>query len=243
MLQGRKQTYGQAFGIYALAEYFRATGEPEALDRAERLFEDVETHALDPASGGYWEARGRDWGPLDDIRLSAIDMNAPFSMNTHLHILEAYTGLVLASDRPQHRERLRAVLEIMLDRIIDAGTGHVILFTGRTLAAAVRRRLLRPRDRDELAAVRGGPGAGRRCPVGPGRCGRRAAGRRRAGARLRPGRRRDLLRGVGGRQPRHGQALVGSGGGVVGFLNAYGLTGRVSSSTPRCRPGISSTPT
>ena len=128
MLQGRKQTYGQAFGIYALAEYFRATGVQEAIDYAERLFEDVEARALDPVSGGYWEARGRDWNPIDDIRLSAIDLNAPFSMNTHLHLLEAYTGLVRASDGPRHRERLRALLEIMLGRIIDAETGHLILF-------------------------------------------------------------------------------------------------------------------
>jgi mannobiose 2-epimerase len=128
MLQGRKQTYGQAFGIYALAEYFMATGVQEALDRADRLFEVVEAQAIDPASGGYWEARGRDWKPIDDLRLSIIDLNAPFSMNTHLHLLEAYTGLVRASDGTRHRERLRAVLEIMLGRITDAETGHLILF-------------------------------------------------------------------------------------------------------------------
>ena len=61
MLDGRKQTYGQAFGIYGLVEYFRATGVREALDRAMRLFEDIESHAFEPAAGGYWEARGRDW--------------------------------------------------------------------------------------------------------------------------------------------------------------------------------------
>ena len=128
MLQGRKQTYGQAFGIYSMAEYFRATGDREALELAERLFEDIEVHAFDPESGGYWEARGRSWEPIDDMRLSDIDLNAPFSMNTHLHLLEAYTGLVRASDKPRHRERLRAVLEIILDRIVAARTGHLILF-------------------------------------------------------------------------------------------------------------------
>jgi len=128
MLQGRKQTYGQAFGIYALAEYFMATGVQEALDRADRLFEVVEAQTIDPESGGYWEARGRDWKPIDDLRLSTIDLNAPFSMNTHLHVLEAYTGLVRASHGTRHRERLRAVLEIILGRITDAETGHLILF-------------------------------------------------------------------------------------------------------------------
>lgn len=62
------------------------------------------------------------------MRLSALDLNGPFSMNTHLHLLEAYTGLLLASDGPRHRDRLRAVLDIMLGRIIDAETGHLILF-------------------------------------------------------------------------------------------------------------------
>ncbi len=128
MLVGRKQTYCQAFGIYGLAEYFRATGVAEALDRAKRLFEDVEAHALDPESGGYWEARGRAWEPIADVRLSDIDMNAPFSMNTHLHLLEAYTGLVRIWDEPRPRERLRALLGIMLDRVLDAETGHLILF-------------------------------------------------------------------------------------------------------------------
>jgi len=128
ILQGRKQTYGQAFGIYALAEYSRATGNPEALGRAIRLFEDIERHAVDPGSGGYWEARGRDWRPIDDVRLSAIDMNAPFSMNTHIHVMEAYSTLCLAWDDPRPRGRLRALLEILLDRIVDPSTGHLVLF-------------------------------------------------------------------------------------------------------------------
>ena len=126
--QGRKQTYGQAFGIYALAEYSRATGNVEALDRAIRLFDDIEAHALDPAGGGYWEARGRDWQPTEDIRLSAKDMNAPFSMNTHIHVMEAYSTLSLVWDDPRPRARLRAVLELLLDRFVNPKTGHLILF-------------------------------------------------------------------------------------------------------------------
>ena len=128
MLKGRKQTYGQAFGIYGLAEYYRATGVPEALDRAMRLFELIETNAQDCRSGGYWEARGRDWQPIEDIRLSDRDMNAPFSMNTHLHLLEAYTCLAPASGEERVRERLRGLIEITLDQIVDPATGRLILF-------------------------------------------------------------------------------------------------------------------
>ena len=124
----RKQTYGQAFGIYAMSEYYRATGVRPALDRAIELFEDLESKAFDPAGGGYWEARGRDWRPIDDIRLSDIDLNSPFSMNTHLHMLEAYTTLALAWDDARPRVRLRLLLELMLDRFIDPGSGHLSLF-------------------------------------------------------------------------------------------------------------------
>jgi mannobiose 2-epimerase len=49
-------------------------------------------------------------------------------MNTHLHILEAYAGLVRAWDDPLPRERLRALVEIMLEHILDPVTGHLILF-------------------------------------------------------------------------------------------------------------------
>jgi mannobiose 2-epimerase len=128
LLQGRKQTYGQAFGVYSLSEYCRATGNAEALDRAIRLFEDIEAHAVDPDSGGYWEARGRDWRQIDEIRLSARDMNAPYSMNTHIHVMEAYSTLSLVWDDPRARARLRAVVETLLDRFVDPASGHLILF-------------------------------------------------------------------------------------------------------------------
>jgi mannobiose 2-epimerase len=124
----RKQTYGQAFGIYGLAEYFRATGTREALDRAIELFELIEAWAFDQRAGGYWEARGRDWKPIDDVRLSDLDMNVPFSMNTHLHVLEAYTTLAQAWDDPRPRARLRLLLDLFLSRIVDPSTAHQILF-------------------------------------------------------------------------------------------------------------------
>jgi mannobiose 2-epimerase len=128
MLSERKQVYGLAFGVYALSEYARATGSSEALARAIELFRLIEEHAFDSTSGGYLEALGRDWRRIDDVRLSPRDMNAPRSQNTHLHLLEAYAGLVQAWSDPTARTRLRALIEILVDHIRDPRSDHLILF-------------------------------------------------------------------------------------------------------------------
>jgi mannobiose 2-epimerase len=130
-LDARKQTYGQAFGIYAFSEYFRATGSEEALERAIRLLESIEAHAFEPEHGGYIEALARDWSPLEDMRLSEIDLNVPYSQNTHLHLLEAYTALLRIWPEPTLHERLQALWEILAFRIRDEKTNKLILFQDR----------------------------------------------------------------------------------------------------------------
>jgi mannobiose 2-epimerase len=124
----RKQTYALAFSLYGLAEFHRATESPVALERAVELYRAIEAHATDPAYGGYWEARARDWGPLADVRLSEKDSNAPKSMNTHLHLMEGYANLLRVWDDAGLRGRLRALVELHLDRILDPVTGHLLLF-------------------------------------------------------------------------------------------------------------------
>jgi len=127
-LVDRKQTYNLAFAIYGLAEFARATGDSEARERAIALFRTTEEHAGDPAGGGYWEARGRDWSPLADVRLSEKDRNAPRSMNTHLHVMEAYANLHRLWPDAGLRERLGALVRLHLEQIVDPESGHLKLF-------------------------------------------------------------------------------------------------------------------
>lgn len=126
-ISDRKQIYAQAFAAYGLAEYFLATGCAESLEWAKQLYRLIEEKSGEPEYGGYLEARARDWSALEDQRLSDKDLNSPKSMNTHLHILEAYTNLLRAWDDSGLRASLKRLLEVTMDRIV-AGGSHFKLF-------------------------------------------------------------------------------------------------------------------
>lgn len=143
-LDTKKQTYAIAFAIYGLAEYYRATQNSEALNAAIHLFDDIETHAFqsymvnDQMVNGYVEALTRDWQPIADMRLSEQDENGAFTMNTHLHVLEAYTDLyrVLAdvqrddvqSTKAKVAKQLRTLIDIFTKHIFNPETEHLDLF-------------------------------------------------------------------------------------------------------------------
>ncbi len=124
----RKHHYAQAFAIYGLAEYYQATEQPESLALAQSLFHLLEDHAYDPRYGGYIEGSSRKWEALVDMRLSERDLNCRKSMNTMLHILEAYTNLLRIWEDATLKAQHRAVIETFLERIIDPATGHFKLF-------------------------------------------------------------------------------------------------------------------
>lgn len=124
----RKQVYGQAFAIYALTEYHRASGLREPLDRAILLYKLLEKHARDPQLGGYLEAFSREWGTIADMRLGEADMNVPKSQNTHLHVMEAYTNLLRVWPDATAKESQSALVDVMLSRILDERSGHLKLF-------------------------------------------------------------------------------------------------------------------
>lgn len=124
----RKQVYGQAFVLYALAEYYSATGQTEILEEAVTIFELLETRAREPLHRGYTEAFNRAWHPITDMRLSEVDLNAPKSQNTHLHLLEAYTALGQIWPDMRVWRALRELVELMLTRIAHPATGNLRLF-------------------------------------------------------------------------------------------------------------------
>lgn len=124
----RKQIYALAFFIFALAEYRMACGDQQALETARMLFSDIETHALDRVRNGYTEALSREWGALGDLRLSEKDQNESKTMNTHLHILEAYANLYRTWKDPQLERALGNVIGMFLERFVNPETLHLNLF-------------------------------------------------------------------------------------------------------------------
>jgi mannobiose 2-epimerase len=124
----RKQIYAQAFGVYAFAEYHRATGTPASLGYAKKLYRIMELHGRDIKFGGYFEAFDRTWQPIEDLRLSNKDLNCPKSMNTNLHVMEAYTNLYRVWQDSELAFSHSDLLKVMMDRIVDETTGHLRLF-------------------------------------------------------------------------------------------------------------------
>ena len=127
-VETKKRIYGQAFTVYSLAEYYLATRHVEALATARQIYESIERASYDPKHGGYFETYERDWTLAGEQRLSAVDMDEKKSMNTHLHVLEAYATLLKSWDNEQLRARLRELIRLFLDRIIDRKTHHFIMF-------------------------------------------------------------------------------------------------------------------
>ncbi|WP_081419014.1 AGE family epimerase/isomerase [Paenibacillus sp. Leaf72] len=127
-VQTKKQVYGQAFVIYALAEYVRATGKQDVLPWAEEIYRLLEKHAFDPVHLGYIEALAQNWQETDDLSLSGKDLNERKSMNTHLHVLEAYTNLYRVWKSEGLRDKLKTLIELHLDYIIDPQSHHFKLF-------------------------------------------------------------------------------------------------------------------
>jgi mannobiose 2-epimerase len=124
----RKHQYAQTFAIYGLSEYYRATQDIQSLKYAQDIFVLCDQHAYDSKFGGYIEANDQAWQPLEDMRLSDKDINSCKSMNTMLHLLEALTNLRRSWPDDLLYERHKGMLVSFLNHIFDPDNDHLKLF-------------------------------------------------------------------------------------------------------------------
>jgi mannobiose 2-epimerase len=125
---GKKQIYAQAFAIYALSEYYRITNDRDCLIKAIDLFRLIEKYSFDGKLEGYFEAFSMEWGALDDLRLSVKDANEKKTMNTHLHVLEAYTNLYRVWKDDFLKQQLRRLIKVFTGRIVNGRTFNLNMF-------------------------------------------------------------------------------------------------------------------
>ena len=118
-LDDAKITYGQSFAIYALSEHHCATGDTRALRFADHTFELLQTYAADTLYGGYHENLERDWV----VAPQGMQGGDRKGLDTHMHLMEAFTTLTAASGAHIHRRKLFELLQLISMRMIDPETG------------------------------------------------------------------------------------------------------------------------
>ena len=121
-----KHTYNQAFAIYGLSSYYRASGDEEALSTALKLYNLIEEKCRDKY--GYMEAFDRDFNLIDNNKLSENGVMAEKTMNTKLHVFEAYTELYLISGKTDVADSLRRILDTILDKVYNEKEGRQEVF-------------------------------------------------------------------------------------------------------------------
>lgn len=112
-----KHIYNQAFAVYALSSYYDASKDMEAKKTAFELFQIIEEKGFD--EGGYKEALDRSFAPTDNDKLSENGVMADRTMNTLLHVFEAYTELFRVTGDDRTGEKLGWILDTFKDKIYN----------------------------------------------------------------------------------------------------------------------------
>jgi mannose/cellobiose epimerase-like protein (N-acyl-D-glucosamine 2-epimerase family) len=118
VLDSARDAYDQAFVLFALAWYFRATGNADAIDMADLTYAFMTERLADPRYGGFLEQ----YVPgLEGAKL-------PRRQNPHMHLLEALLALYEATGDSIWLQRSEALVELFKTRFVDRETGALIEF-------------------------------------------------------------------------------------------------------------------
>jgi mannose/cellobiose epimerase-like protein (N-acyl-D-glucosamine 2-epimerase family) len=109
IIDGRSDLYDLAFVLFALAWFFRATGEAYVLTIAEEIMRFIET------------TLGHPWGGFAED----TDGKLPRRQNPHMHLLEACHALSEVSPDPRWLVRADGLVRLMRDHLYDKASGSV----------------------------------------------------------------------------------------------------------------------
>lgn len=114
-LDDGKIVYGQSFAIYALSDYYLSTGDKQGLEYAEKTFDLLQKYCADTHYGGYYENMEADWTPAT----GGFGGGDRKGLDTHMHLMEAYTSLYLASGKELHKRKLIEIIRLINEKMVD----------------------------------------------------------------------------------------------------------------------------
>jgi len=114
----QKHLYGQSFALYAFSEMSTALNHDGARQAAIELFELLERRSHDGIHGGYIEGFEADWSETPASQSTPMGPARQKLMNTHLHLMEAFTSFYRATSLPRARERLLELITIESNAVL-----------------------------------------------------------------------------------------------------------------------------
>jgi cellobiose epimerase len=165
MRSDRTILYGQAFVIYALVEYFRASADTDALDEARSLFELLLQRAHDETHGGWIEHFRRSWRPIRRQRRGVeVEIPGLKSANAHLHMMEALTELHAVTADQAVEESLAETVDLSKMHFYPENPSESAMHRARDWSPAGRPGLSRGHNLEFAWLLLRGEGALRREP-------------------------------------------------------------------------------
>ena len=123
-----KYLYAQSFMLYALSEYYSAVNEESVLKQCVKLFEIIEEKCCTNEGHGYNEVFDCDWNLLTGVVLGDDKEASRFTMNTHLHLMEAYTNLYKVWQNSRLKDKLTRLIQLHLNKMYDSEAKHFYSF-------------------------------------------------------------------------------------------------------------------
>jgi mannose/cellobiose epimerase-like protein (N-acyl-D-glucosamine 2-epimerase family) len=117
-LDNTRDAYDHAFVLFALAWYFRATGDVSAIQLADATWEFMQQRLAHPRYGGF----------LEEIVPGRTEVKLPRRQNPHMHLLEALLALHVATGEKNWLRRAGALVDLFKRRFADPETGALIEF-------------------------------------------------------------------------------------------------------------------
>jgi mannose-6-phosphate isomerase len=108
-----KDLYGHGFVLLAAAQYLKLGKNAEALEVADETVQVLESRFAPAVTGGFAETMAGDWAYQP----------APRRQNPHMHLLEGFVALSLATGRARYTDHAKALVVLLRRYFFDATTG------------------------------------------------------------------------------------------------------------------------